>query len=55
MAEAVLALFARNQLGESPIFVMLGHDDGIVSFGDSIADASQALIRTLAFAMQINP
>jgi hypothetical protein len=55
MAEAVLALFARNLLSEKPVFVMLGHEDGIVSFGDSIADASQVMIRTLALAMQITP
>jgi L-ribulose-5-phosphate 4-epimerase len=55
MAEAVLELFARNLLSEKQIFVMLGHEDGIVSFGDSIADASQVLIRTLALAMQITP
>jgi L-ribulose-5-phosphate 4-epimerase len=55
MAEAVLALFTRNLLEVTPVFVMLGHADGIVSFGDSIADASQMLIRTLALAMQITP
>jgi hypothetical protein len=55
MAEAVLALFARNLLSEIPLFVMLGHEDGIVSFGNSIANASQVLIRTLALAMQITP
>lgn len=55
MAEAVFELFARNRLGGKPIFVMLGHKDGIVSFGDSIADASQVLIRTLTLAMQITP
>lgn len=54
MAEAVLHLFARNLLNENPIFVMLGHEDGVVAFGGSIADASQALIRTLALAMQIS-
>jgi hypothetical protein len=53
MAEAVSALFAGNLLTEKPVFVMLGHEDGIVSFGNSIADASLVLIRTLAFAMQI--
>jgi ribulose-5-phosphate 4-epimerase/fuculose-1-phosphate aldolase len=52
MAEAVSALFARNLLYEKQVFVMLGHEDGIVSFGDSIADAGQELIRTLALAMQ---
>jgi ribulose-5-phosphate 4-epimerase/fuculose-1-phosphate aldolase len=53
MAEAVLNLFTRNELAEKPIFVMLGHEDGIVAFGDSVADAGLVLIRTLALAMQI--
>lgn len=52
MADAVLKLFDRNLLGEQPVFVMLGHEDGIVSFGNTIAGASQVLIRTLALAMQ---
>lgn len=55
MAEAVLQLFSCNLPSEKPLFVMLGHEDGIVSFGDSIADASQVLIRVLALAMQITP
>lgn len=52
MADAVPALFARNLLSEQSVFVMLGHEDGVVSFGGTIADASQTLIRTLALAMQ---
>ncbi len=54
MAEAVLALFALNSLAEKPIFVMLGHEDGIVAFGDTIADAGMVIIRTLALAIQID-
>lgn len=54
MAEAVLDMFNRNLLQEKPVFVMLGHEDGIVSFGASIGDASQTLIRTLAFALKIS-
>lgn len=53
MAEAVLNLFAWNVLDEMPICVMLGHEDGIVAFGDSIADASLVLIKALALAMEI--
>jgi len=53
MAEAVYALFAGNYLAEKPVFVMLGHEDGIVAFGNSIADASLVLIKTLALAMQM--
>lgn len=53
MAEAVFKLFARNPPSVQPVFVMLGHEDGIVSFGETIAEASQLLIRILALAMQI--
>lgn len=54
MAEAVSTLFARKLFIEKPVFVMLGHEDGIVAFGESIADASMILIRTLALAMEIS-
>ena len=53
MAEAVLTLFARNLLSEKPVFVMRGHEDGIVSFGHSITEASLMLIKTLALAMRL--
>lgn len=52
MATAVLNLFKNNRLTEKPLFVMLGHEDGIVAFGNSISEASQILIRTLAAAIQ---
>ncbi|MGR8980807.1 MAG: class II aldolase/adducin family protein [Gammaproteobacteria bacterium] len=54
MAEAVLEMFTLNLLQEKPVFAMLGHEDGIVSFGASIPEASQTLIRTLAHALQIS-
>lgn len=54
MAEAVFKLFARNPPSEQAVFVMLGHEDGIVSYGDTIAEASQLLIRILALALQIS-
>lgn len=53
MATAVLSLFRQDRLAEIPLFVMLGHEDGIVAFGDSIADASLVLIKTLASALQL--
>jgi L-ribulose-5-phosphate 4-epimerase len=53
MATAVLSLFKQGALKEAPIFVMLGHEDGIVALGASIADACQVLIKTLASALQI--
>lgn len=52
MAAAVLGLFEQGALTETPIFVMLGHEDGIVAFGASIADACQVLIKTLASALR---
>ena len=54
MAKAVSELFARNLLADKPVFIMLGHEDGIVSFGDSIAEACQTLILTLSFALTLS-
>lgn len=54
MAKAVSELFAQNLLADKPVFVMLGHEDGIVSFGDSIAEACQTLILTLSFALTLS-
>lgn len=53
MAEAVERLFGSGQLGRFPIFSMLGHEDGIVAFGDSLADAAQILLAQLAHALAI--
>ncbi len=53
MAAAVLSLFGEDRLAETCLFVMLGHEDGVVAFGDSIAEASQTLIKTLASALRL--
>jgi L-ribulose-5-phosphate 4-epimerase len=53
MATAVLDLFRQERLVEISLFVMLGHEDGVVAFGDSIAEASQTLIKTLASALRL--
>lgn len=51
MVEAVAALFTAGQLDVKPIFSMLGHEDGIVAFGLSLAKAGTVLITELAKAI----
>ncbi|QPK63868.1 class II aldolase/adducin family protein [Methylomonas sp. LL1] len=53
MAEAVEQLFISGQLNQRPIFSMLGHQDGIVAFGESLTAAALALITLLAQALAI--
>lgn len=48
MAAAVEELFRKTIVGEKKLFVMKGHQDGVVSFGNSIAEASQVIIAALA-------
>lgn len=51
MADAVGRLLRSGDIQDRPIFSMLGHEDGIVSFGRTLEQASQALIRYLALAL----
>jgi ribulose-5-phosphate 4-epimerase/fuculose-1-phosphate aldolase len=51
MAAAVAELFSSGQLAQAGVFSMLGHEDGVVSFGLSLADAAILLIRRLADAL----
>lgn len=53
MVTAVEHLFASGQLKNTPIFSMLGHEDGIVSFGDSLTSAALTLLVQLANAVAI--
>jgi hypothetical protein len=53
MAEAVAQLFSSGQLKPLPLFSMLGHEDGIVAFGDSLPTAATILITHLAKALAI--
>ncbi|MCQ8104621.1 class II aldolase/adducin family protein [Methylomonas sp. SURF-2] len=50
---AVEGLFASGQLHHLPLFSMLGHQDGIVAFGDSLTSAAQTLLSQLARALAI--
>lgn len=53
MAGAVERLFASGELKKMPIFSMLGHEDGIVAFGDSVTAAALTLLTQLANALAI--
>ncbi len=53
MAEAVKALFLSGQFDSKTMFSMLGHEDGIVTFGRTITEAAFLLISALAAAFEI--
>ncbi|CCE23410.1 class II aldolase/adducin family protein [Methylotuvimicrobium alcaliphilum] len=53
MARAVAELFQSGRLDDRPVFSMLGHQDGIVAFGDSIEHAGWLLIKALGDALRI--
>jgi L-ribulose-5-phosphate 4-epimerase len=53
MAAAVTELMSDKKLKTQPIFVMLGHEDGVISFGHSITEASLLLIRIYADALRL--
>jgi L-ribulose-5-phosphate 4-epimerase len=43
MANEVRRLFAETDLRERRIFTMAGHEDGLVSFGDTATEAGSRL------------
>ena len=51
MAEQVCQLFQKDQLISCRIFSMGGHQDGIVTFGNTVEEAGLTAIRYLARAM----
>ncbi len=53
MAEAVEQLLSMGELQTLPLFSMLGHEDGIVAFGSSMASAANTLLTQLASAIAI--
>lgn len=55
MALAVAAMFKQGVLNEQGVFTMLGHEDGVVAFADSLENAGLLLMRTLSRAMAIDP
>ncbi|MCB1057922.1 MAG: class II aldolase/adducin family protein, partial [Acidobacteria bacterium] len=52
MAAEVQRLFRSGTLGETQIFAMGGHEDGIVVYGRSAEEAGQILLRYLARAYE---
>lgn len=53
MAYAINKLFQSGQLKQQPLFTLLGHEDGVISFGRDFPEAAFAMINTLANAMQL--
>ena len=53
MAIAVKQLFQSGNLQQSSLFTMLGHEDGVVSFGRNIQEAAWELIKYLTLAIGI--
>ncbi len=47
MAREVQRLFASSPVKESRLFIMTGHEDGVVSFGRNLEDAFAVLLRAL--------
>ncbi|HKL48326.1 MAG TPA: class II aldolase/adducin family protein [Desulfuromonadales bacterium] len=52
MAEEVERLFALTDVGGQKIFAMGGHEDGVVSFGETPEEAGLVLVRYLARALE---
>jgi hypothetical protein len=52
MAEEVWRLFDSGTLGETGVFAMGGHEDGVVAYGPNAASAGPALIALLARALE---
>jgi ribulose-5-phosphate 4-epimerase/fuculose-1-phosphate aldolase len=53
MAEAVTELFKSGHWQQTAVFTMLGHEDGVMAFGNSLNQAGCALITQLALALEI--
>jgi L-ribulose-5-phosphate 4-epimerase len=53
MATAVEQLFQSGDLRQTSLFTMLGHEDGVVSFGRSMEVAAWELIKYLSLAIGI--
>ena len=53
MAREVSALYRSSTLHEKRVLVMLGHEDGVVSFGRTASEAGEVLVNTLAEALAL--
>lgn len=52
MANEIGALYQGGALDKTRLFVMAGHEDGVISFGETIEQAGAALITQLSLAIQ---
>ena len=52
MAEAVEQLFQSGHMANTSVFTMLGHEDGVVAFGNNMQEAGLSLIGYLSLAIQ---
>ena len=55
MAEEVSRLFHTTPLKSTDVFSMLGHEDGIIAFSDSMEKAANILINLYSRALAIEP
>jgi L-ribulose-5-phosphate 4-epimerase len=53
MANAVEQLFQSGAVGKNGIFTLLGHEDGVIAFGNNLQEAAWILIRHLALAIGV--
>ncbi len=53
MAAAVRLLFERGMDACAGVFVMAGHEDGVIGYGASAGDAGTRLVSTLALALEV--
>jgi L-ribulose-5-phosphate 4-epimerase len=53
MADEMLRLLRESELRSAGIFVMAGHEDGVIAFGPSVATAGAVLATTLARALAL--
>ena len=53
MAQAVEQLFQSASLQQTGLFTMMGHEDGVVSFGGNMQAAAWELMKCLALAIGI--
>ncbi len=54
MAQEVFRLYQQGQFKNGNILAMSGHEDGVISFGDSADEAGEIIIDTLRIARQGN-
>ena len=53
MAGAVSQLFMQQNWRQGSIFTLLGHEDGVIAFGEDLPQAANALVNQLSLAVAI--